>query len=614
MLEMISQPLRRFTALGLSIVGALLIHAATLLWIHHAAISFYSAHPARWENQTLPSSQEIAVKKEEIKKRNEELAALFKDITRPQSDLEVLNFEDKSLAPAQTLLNLENIASDIDLNENELITPDLQLSHTPMKQAVESDLETDYRQSNAADILFPDDKTLAQELARSTEKAYGLADVLPAESVKATIEIEAGNSEQPPQFSLFTLDNRSGLIDQGQVDSATGHAGILTLHRPENVQWQKVQQPQRLFREALIPATNADGLRGFDASSLGAMASSSDFQLKIEYAPRMGHPGYVFKLSLSPKPGTRFKRITQNIFFLVDRSHSIRFVRFELTKQAIAKVLDQLHPGDTFNILFFDKTITRFSHNNMSVNPATLAQAKHYVMKQRYGGVNATTDLYSSLGQIIPKAVADHEINTAILLSDGDTYLNKEKQRKTIARWTDHNGSRISLFSVASGAGNNAPLLDLLSIFNHGTLYYSLQDQEIEYSLSKLVQDIQHPIGKEMSTTVIGTLGNRIKIFPSRALAPNLYENIPYVVYGVIDQLADFHVFFQGKYYDKMLDIKQSVSFDKGVEGNQIELERMLALHQAYESYLRFFKEGDYAHLQQAKQLLLPYNISIAFQ
>ncbi len=420
-------------------------------------------------------------------------------------------------------------------------------------------------------VSNPEDQ-LVTEVLHAAEAAYGKIEALPEKIPLAEMSVQVGKSEGSFQASQG-LVNRSGLLE---VKSG------------KRTNWKEV--------------------------TLGAIASSANFILNVEYAARKNHSGYLFKLELSPKPGVHFRRIAHNVFFLIDRSHSIRSQRFELTKKAVSYALNMLQDGDTFNILFFDDAISRLAPENLVWNPQNVALAKEYLANQRFGGIWAATDLYSSLDTIIPKAVGEHEVNTAILLSDGDTFLNLEKQRTHIGRWTRENAGKVALYSVAAGKGNNLALLDLLSFFNKGKLQYSDSIGGMGASLLHLMQAIRHPIGKNIKMTAIASNPNVvITLFPGRPFLPNLYENGSYVVYGVIDKLDDFHIFFQGKYYDKEFDIKQKVTFELAQHVDVLELEKQLAQQKAYESYYLFLRDGKQSYLTQARELLRPFQLPEAF-
>lgn len=345
------------------------------------------------------------------------------------------------------------------------------------------------------------------------------------------------------------------------------------------------------------------------------IASSQDFDIEVEYSPINDEKGYLFCLKVIPKSSVNFKRIKQNFFFLIDRSHSINSERFQLTKDAVLDILPQLHPEDTFNILVFDNKVVRLSENNLACKSENYQKAAAFLAQQQHGGIFATTDLYSSLGDIIPPTVADNEVNTAILLSDGDTYLSQENQRKSISKWTQQNGGKVSLFSLAAGSGNNLPLLDLLSSFNKGVLQYAENYSDIKGRMKHLIKSIQNPIGKEIQASVILTHeNNKVSVYPLSYRLPNLYRETVYKMYGCTEDLSDFLLVLQGKYYEKDLDIKQRISFADAKKVAKESIERYWALQKAYESYAGYLKDGNRIFVTQAKEILAPQHLKPAFQ
>ena len=80
--------------------------------------------------------------------------------------------------------------------------------------------------------------------------------------------------------------------------------------------------------------------------------------------------------------------------------------------------------------MIFDDKVVKYSHKNIVWNPKNVSLAKQFLNNQKHGGFFATTDLYSSLDKIVPDAVQEDEVNTAILLSDGDTYITSKSSEK----------------------------------------------------------------------------------------------------------------------------------------------------------------------------------------
>lgn len=343
------------------------------------------------------------------------------------------------------------------------------------------------------------------------------------------------------------------------------------------------------------------------------LANSDTFQAKVEYLPRASHGDYLFKISLSPRQGKHFKRIKQNIFFLLDRSNSIDRRLYYKTRDALSETLPLIHPEDHFNVLVFDDDVTAFSDSPILATEENIANAQNFLLGLKHGGIFAATDLYKSLDEIIPQEVSSQEANTAILLSDGDTFLSLEKQRRTIGQWTEDNKGKVSLFSFAIGKKNNLPLLDAISSFNRGMLVHSPSIATLPYTLKNFIQSIRYPLGKNFKATVIPSeTYMEIQIYPKNKRLPLFYENIPYTLYGRTTHLEEFSLFLQGKHYHSWLDIQVPISFSDAKLADA-SIEKQFAIQQVYDHYESFFETGSMYPLMQARDLLAPFDIETAF-
>lgn len=345
----------------------------------------------------------------------------------------------------------------------------------------------------------------------------------------------------------------------------------------------------------------------------GAIANSNDFEVTLEYAPKTDGRGLSFRVTLTPKSTVQFRTIAQNVVFLIDRSHSIDQDRYSTSKIAVLHAIQSLRPQDRFNILVFDDRVTAFASQMIPRNSYNIEMARQFLQSQPYGGIFASTDLYSSLGNIIPDIVEPTEVNAAILLSDGDTFLSKDKQRRSIASWTEHNEGKVALFCVTAGSDNNLPLLDFLAAENKGMLIHA--QTSVSEALARLMEQICQPIAKDIIASAVSrSPGVALALYPPSNRQAHLYQRKPYVLYGTLDNPADFYLFLQGKYYDDWLDIRQLITFQQGTQVAASELEQALAQQQAYDHYEDYLRNGNHASLTQARKLLHAHNISAAFQ
>src|SRR5690606_37947021 len=95
--------------------------------------------------------------------------------------------------------------------------------------------------------------------------------------------------------------------------------------------------------------------------------------------------GYVFALTLIPKPDLNLPKIRQHYTFLIDRSNSIQRERLLATKNAVHKALEELEPDDTFNIIVFDTKIEKLSPVPLPYSAESLAHAEAFLEKINLG-------------------------------------------------------------------------------------------------------------------------------------------------------------------------------------------------------------------------------------
>ena len=621
---------RHSFALITAICGSVAVHALGVLYLQGLGINVYlPRHDALIESTHVPSYSDHPNTDQEKEDRERELAIIFNQLadrpTPPQHlpiNLPFLGVEGGFHTPEldSSVMRMSPIGSGAEETDQEEVAPSHAFDKLTLKEQVVLVNRTEVLAKIEVQSLQTDDASI-QELVQATEQAKGFV----KEEVLARIEAEGLKVGLDPHASLEAMakENRPS-TGHAEAQSAEGRVDINAIVGRNNealTTWVDtvLNTPAVSGKQAAagtrltVPAEEVAGV-AYGIDQIGTLATSQDFTIELAYTPKSSGSGYTFRLAFLPKDGITFKRIRQNLFFLIDRSHSISKDRYLVTCAAVIKALPAMHPADTFNILVFDDGVIRFSDTNVAVTKENIAKANEFITNQSFGGLFASTDLYASLHKIVPEVVADTEVNTAILISDGDSYLKREKQRLMIGRWTRQNHGKVSLYSVATGSGNNLPLLELLSAFNKGLLVYTPSYTGLEGAMSTLMRALRTPIGKDVVATAVSSdAGANIILYPKEHRLPTFYEDTPYVIYGECDRLADFTLFLQGRHYDKWLDIKHSVTFDGATLGDGA-IERRCILFEADDHYERYLRDGQLSHLENAKELLGPLRIQPAFQ
>ncbi len=344
-------------------------------------------------------------------------------------------------------------------------------------------------------------------------------------------------------------------------------------------------------------------------------ASYSDsFEIDLVCASTPDHSGYLFALTLIPRSDLQLPKLHQHYHFLIDRANSIQRERLLATKSAVMKAIEDLAPDDTFNIIVFDSKIEKLFSNTRPPDAASIAGARAFLDQINLGSFFAPADLYNPLALTLPQEIQDDELHTAILMTDGENLAKKTGVRALLQNWTWQNNGRVALFTVAMGNDPHLATLDAASVFNKGRLYYSPTKRGIKRKLLKLMQCIREPIAKDVACRAIGsTQKNQIQIYPRLTQTPHLYLDQPFVMIGTCDTMDDFILFVQGRLKDRWMNIKKNISFLNAKKGGDALMQQW-ALQQAYQCYERYVRDDNPEHLAQARELLAPYNIQVAFQ
>lgn len=347
-------------------------------------------------------------------------------------------------------------------------------------------------------------------------------------------------------------------------------------------------------------------------AELDTVSYSRAFDAELVFSPL--EEGYIFALTLIPRADLELPQIRQHYSFLIDRSNSIQRERLSATKSAIRRILEELDPDDTFNIIAFDSKIDKLSAYSLPAHNKSFAQAEDFLEKIELGNFFSPADLYKSLFLTLPGAVQSDELYTTILLTDGENLAKKGAQRALLSDWTYHNRGKTVLFVVAMEGDAHLGTLDAAAVFNKGKLIHSPTRRGIKRKLLKLMKDIHAPIAKNLACQVIPlSPQSAIELFPNNHKMPHLYLNAPYVILGKTDSLDDFILFVQGRLKGKWLNIKKPISFLNAKKGGA-SLQTGWALQKAYDLYEQYILDDNPAHLAEARALLEPHELQMAFE
>jgi Ca-activated chloride channel family protein len=143
---------------------------------------------------------------------------------------------------------------------------------------------------------------------------------------------------------------------------------------------------------------------------------------------------------------------SRDYFFVIDVSGSMHGFPLDTAKQLMENLLENLKPGDRFNILFFAGGSRVLSPQPLPATPANISRAKAMLMNQRGGG---GTRLYPALQEVFNMSSGENTSRNIVLITDG--YISAEDR---VFKLIDQNLHRNNLFAFGIGSSVNRYLIE----------------------------------------------------------------------------------------------------------------------------------------------------------
>lgn len=347
--------------------------------------------------------------------------------------------------------------------------------------------------------------------------------------------------------------------------------------------------------------------------SLKTRSISECFVTDVAYTKSTTSDEYIFAVTLIPNPNVQFNKLRQNYYFLIDRNNSIQAKRLHATSNAVMRAISCIPKEDHFNIITYDSKIEKFSSLPQPAKSSNIKRAKHFLMNTKIASFFTESKLFKTLRTLSMDDKNEEDLNTVILLTDGETLLNRHKDMFTVAHWLGLNQKKYSLFCLSLKNDKNIPLLNLLTEMSQGKLHLAQNKKAIKRKLVKLVQSIESPIATQVTSSAVAIAPDSvIKLYPSNERLSNLYQSTPFVLIGTTKKLEDFILFIQGKHKNEWLNLKKTISF-KNAKNVGENLEQQWALQESFDLFESFMADGNPLKLQKATNLLNDKKISSPF-
>jgi Ca-activated chloride channel family protein len=252
--------------------------------------------------------------------------------------------------------------------------------------------------------------------------------------------------------------------------------------------------------------------------------SEQDLGLNLIAHREAREDGY-FLLLLSPGRIEDPGRIApKDIVFVIDRSGSMKGQKIEQAKAALVYSLENLSPGDRFNVITFATQVRAFGDELVSATPDNVADALEFVSKiEAAGSTNIDEALWEALG-----GRDSGRTRMLVFLTDGLPTVGEQDVATILESVEKRNGARARIFPFGVGYDVNTTFLDQLALDNRGTIEYVKPDESIEEKVTSFYNKVSMPILSDISIAIEG-----VEVYDTYPVdLPDIFNGTQAVVLG----------------------------------------------------------------------------------
>jgi Ca-activated chloride channel family protein len=276
----------------------------------------------------------------------------------------------------------------------------------------------------------------------------------------------------------------------------------------------------RLRDEAVIP--NKDFILKYDVAG----AEIADAVLTAPAPGRSKPVGGYFTMILQPPARLPESEIQpKELVFVLDTSGSMMGFPIEKAKQVINRALDELYPGDTFNLITFSGDTHILFPEPVYPTTENVRRAKALLASRSGGG--GTEMMKAIRAALVPSDKQDH-VRVVCFFTDG--YVGNDME--IVGEVQKHPNARVFAFGIGNSV--NRFLLDEMADAGRGAVEYVSLADKASQAADRFYERVRSPLLTDLSVDW-GALPV-VDVYPQRL--PDLFSGQPVVITGRYTQPA----------------------------------------------------------------------------
>lgn len=238
------------------------------------------------------------------------------------------------------------------------------------------------------------------------------------------------------------------------------------------------------------------------------------------FREQVGNEDYLLVMLTPPAATSAAKAKPREAIFVIDNSGSMSGPSMDQAKESLLYALKDLKPGDTFNVIRFDDTLTVLFPKAVPADGENLTTARNFVSGlTANGGTEMLPALQASLNDTHPDD--DSHVRQVIFLTDGAI----SNERELFSEITQHLG-RSRLFTVGIGSAPNSYFMTRAAEAGRGTFTHIGEEEQVVSRMTDLLAKLSHPVMTDI--TAFWPDSAKSESWPNPV--PDLYAGEPIVI------------------------------------------------------------------------------------
>jgi Ca-activated chloride channel homolog len=232
---------------------------------------------------------------------------------------------------------------------------------------------------------------------------------------------------------------------------------------------------------------------------------------------KLGEETYALVMVVPPARSP--SRLPRESIFIIDSSGSMEGASMNQAKAALLVALDDLRPGDKFNVIDFDNEARPLFTDSRFADAQAITEAKQFVGTIKADG---GTEMLKALTLALPEKTTTPAgtVRQVIFMTDGQ--VDNEQQ---LFSFIHARLGESRLFTVGIGASPNSHFMRTAARFGRGTFTYIGDVQQVQERMSELFGKLDAPV---MTSIDVHSNDTTAESWPERV--PDLYSGEPLVV------------------------------------------------------------------------------------